>query len=116
MYENIAAISTANGTGGVAIIRISGKNSLNTALKMFKPAANVKRIMPNYMYSGNIIGDGFEDYGFMVYFKAPKYSPRNFEKSPFFGRPRGGARRVYTARVFKRQTFACFSRRYGGYD
>lgn len=72
MYENIAAISTANGTGGVAIIRISGKNSLNTALKMFKPAANVKRIMPNYMYSGNIIGDGFEDYGFMVYFKAPR--------------------------------------------
>jgi len=72
MYENIAAVSTANGTGGVAIIRISGKNSLNTALKMFKPAANVKRIMPNYMYSGNIIGDGFEDYGFMVYFKAPR--------------------------------------------
>ncbi len=72
MYDDIAAISTANGTGGVAIIRISGKNSLTTALKMFAPAAKVTEIKPNYMYPGNIDGDGFTDYGFMVYFKAPK--------------------------------------------
>lgn len=72
MYEDIAAISTASGTGGVAIIRISGKNSLKIALNMFSPSAKITEIQPNYMYAGHIEGDGFTDYGFMVYFKAPK--------------------------------------------
>ena len=72
MYDDIAAISTANGTGGVAIIRISGSGSLKIALKMFQPSAKVTEITPNYMYAGNIAGDCFADYGFMVYFKAPK--------------------------------------------
>lgn len=72
MYDDIAAISTANGTGGVAIIRISGSGSLKIALKMFQPSAKVTEITPNYMYAGNIAGDGFTDYGFMVYFKGPK--------------------------------------------
>lgn len=72
MYDDIAAISTANGTGGVAIIRISGSGSLKIALKMFQPSAKVTEITPNYMYAGNIVGDGFTDYGFMVYFKGPK--------------------------------------------
>ena len=31
MQESIAAIATASGTGGVAIIRISGENSLEIA-------------------------------------------------------------------------------------
>ncbi|MDE6356503.1 MAG: tRNA uridine-5-carboxymethylaminomethyl(34) synthesis GTPase MnmE [Clostridia bacterium] len=72
MYDDIAAISTASGTGGVAIIRISGKNALKIALNMFSSSANLTEVKPNYMYSGNIAGDGFTDYGFMVYFKAPK--------------------------------------------
>lgn len=72
MQDCISAISTANGTGGVAIIRISGSSALNIALKMFKPSGNVKEFMPNYMYAGTILGDGFSDYGFMVYFAAPK--------------------------------------------
>lgn len=69
MQESIAAIATASGTGGVAIIRISGGNSLEIASKMFTPKKNFK---PNYMYAGHIQGDGFTDYGFLVYFKAPK--------------------------------------------
>lgn len=72
MTDNIAAIATANGTGGVAIIRISGKTALETAKKMFSPAGKACAFKPNYMYAGNIRGDGFTDYGFMVYFKAPK--------------------------------------------
>lgn len=69
MQESIVAIATASGTGGVAIIRISGDDALNIAKKMFTPATDFS---PNYMYAGHIDGDGFTDYGFMVYFKAPK--------------------------------------------
>ena len=72
MTDCIAAISTANGTGGVAIIRISGAAALETAKKMFTPSAGVAEFTPNYMYAGTICGDGFTDYGFMVYFRAPK--------------------------------------------
>ena len=72
MQENIAAISTANGTGGVAIIRISGAGSLEIAKKMFTPSGGNVDYIPNYMYPGKIEGDGFFDYGFAVYFKAPK--------------------------------------------
>lgn len=68
----IAAISTANGTGGVAIIRLSGESSLSIASKMFSPSGKVKEYTPNYMYAGKIFGDGFSDFGFMVYFKSPK--------------------------------------------
>ncbi|MDE6666888.1 MAG: tRNA uridine-5-carboxymethylaminomethyl(34) synthesis GTPase MnmE [Clostridia bacterium] len=69
MQESIAAIATAHGTGGVAIIRISGENCLEIANKVFTPKKN---FTPNYMYAGHIEGDGFTDYGFLVYFKAPK--------------------------------------------
>lgn len=72
MDECIAAVSTANGTGGVAIIRLSGGNALKIAETMFKPSAHIKEFAPNYMYAGEIAGDGFSDYGFMVFFKAPK--------------------------------------------
>lgn len=72
MQDCVSAISTANGTGGVAIIRISGTGALDIALKMFTPSAKVKKIVPNYMYAGTISGEGFTDYGFMVYFASPK--------------------------------------------
>lgn len=72
MQDCISAISTANGTGGVAIIRISGDGALEIALKMFTPSSKVKDVVPNYMYAGTIFGEGFSDYGFMVYFAAPK--------------------------------------------
>lgn len=68
----ISAISTASGTGGVAIIRISGDNALDIAKKMFEPTRRDCPYIPNYMYSGNILGDGFSDYGFLVWFRAPK--------------------------------------------
>ena len=72
MQECISAISTANGAGGVAIIRISGDEAFNLALKMFRPSAKINEYVPNYMYAGTICGQGFNDYGFMVYFAAPK--------------------------------------------
>ena len=75
MEEIISAISTASGTGGVAIIRASGENVLGLAEKMFKPLSKkvkVKDFEPYKMYVGEIDGGDFTDFGMMVYFKAPK--------------------------------------------
>lgn len=72
--DNIAAIATAAGAAGVAVIRISGDNPLSVAEKVFKPSGNVtvKNFLPNFMYTGEISGDGFSDFGLCVYFKSPK--------------------------------------------
>lgn len=74
MEELISAISTASGTGGVAIIRISGAGALEIAAEMFRPSGRVKPsdFQPYRLYPGVIFADGFEDYGMAVYFKAPK--------------------------------------------
>jgi tRNA modification GTPase len=72
--ENIAAISTALSASGVAVIRISGDSPLTIAEKMFKPVGNkqVKDFEPYKMYVGEIVCDGFSDFGMCVYFKAPR--------------------------------------------
>ncbi len=71
--DNIAAISTALGAAGVAVIRISGDTALSVAEKMFKPNGKLKvqDFEHAKMYVGEIIADGFSDYGMCVYFKAP---------------------------------------------
>ena len=73
MEENIAAIATPAGKGGVAIIRISGKTPLQLAAKMFTPTGKTKveNFEPYRMYPGRIDGGNFEDYGLCVYFKGP---------------------------------------------
>jgi len=73
MEENISAIATPPGKGGVAIIRISGKNPLDIAKKMFTPGGKtaVEDFEPYRMYPGQIDGGNFCDYGLCVYFKAP---------------------------------------------
>ena len=73
MEENIAAIATPAGKGGVAIIRISGRDPLALAAKMFTPVGKTKveDFEPYRMYPGRIDGGNFEDYGLCVYFKAP---------------------------------------------
>lgn len=73
MESNIAAIATPAGKGGVAIIRISGKDPLKIAEKMFKPVGKVvvADFEPYRMYPGSIDGGNFTDYGLCVYFKGP---------------------------------------------
>ena len=73
MDKNISAIATPAGKGGVAIIRISGKNPLEIAAKMFMPVGKVRveDFEPYRMYPGKIDGGGFFDYGLCVYFKTP---------------------------------------------
>ena len=72
--ENISAIATPAGKGGVAIIRISGKNPLELAAKMFTPTGKVQvaDFEPYRMYPGKIDGGTFVDYGLCVYFKGPQ--------------------------------------------
>ena len=73
LENNIAAIATPAGKGGVAIIRISGKSPLKIAEQMFKPVGKtaVSAFEPYRMYPGQIDGGNFTDYGLCVYFKAP---------------------------------------------
>ncbi len=74
MKENISAISTARGVGGVAIIRISGENLLKTVEKMFRPVGKTKveDFIPYMMYPGEILCEDITDFGLCVYFKGPK--------------------------------------------
>ncbi len=73
LEETISAIATPAGKGGVAIIRMSGKNPLEIAEKMFTPSGKTKvfDFEPYRMYPGRIDGGNFCDYGLCVYFKAP---------------------------------------------
>lgn len=71
--ENISAIATAAGKGGVAIIRVSGATALALAAKMFTPVGKIRveEFEPYRMYPGRIDGGAFTDFGLCVYFKAP---------------------------------------------
>ena len=73
--DTIAAIATPPGTGAIAILRISGKNSLHTALKCFKPK-NLKllpeTIRSHHLYFGEISKEGkVLDEVLFSFFKAP---------------------------------------------
>lgn len=72
--DNIAAISTALGAAGVAVIRISGDTPLTVAEKLFKPLGKISvgDFEPNKMYVGEINADDFCDFGMCVYFKTPR--------------------------------------------
>lgn len=68
--KTIAAISTAKGKGGVAIIRISGDDALLVAKRMMKLRS--ENIEPRKAYYGEILRDGeVIDDGLLTYFKAP---------------------------------------------
>ena len=68
MNDLIAAIATASGVGGVAIIRMSGEGALPLAKKMFSRKGE---FVPNMLYPGTIDAGSFSDYGMCVYFRAP---------------------------------------------
>lgn len=66
--ELISAVATAQGSGGVAIVRVSGDGALELAKKMFSRKGEYT---PNMLYAGKIEAVGFSDFGFCVYFRAP---------------------------------------------
>ena len=70
MEKPIVSISTPLGRGAIAIVRMSGENCLDIALKIFNCSS--KEIKPRYMYFGKleIEKDTYEEC-LMVYFKSP---------------------------------------------
>lgn len=74
MEKTIAAISTANGVGGMGVIRISGENAKGVAQKVFRSVSDKKiSEMAGYTASYGKIYDGEEmiDEAVVLVFQAP---------------------------------------------
>ncbi len=74
MTNTIAAISTAYGRGGIAVIRISGDEAISVAGKMFraKNGKNVAELEPSHCVYGDILKNGVHiDDGVCTVFRAP---------------------------------------------
>lgn len=70
--ETIAQISTPLGSGGIAVVRMSGDNSLDIAFKLFScKNLNKQTIEPRKLYLGNFCFDGVTEKCLMAYFKCP---------------------------------------------
>lgn len=67
--ELISAIATAQGAGGVAVVRVSGDGALTLARSMFSRKGE---FVPNMMYAGKIDCGTFSDFGMCVYFQSPR--------------------------------------------
>ena len=73
--DTIAAIAPPSGEGGIGIVRLSGQNSLDVALKFFCPLPRRKKesFVSHTLYYGRIFsGDETVDEGMMVLMRAPK--------------------------------------------
>lgn len=68
--STIVAIATPSGSGGIGILRLSGKNSKKIAEKVFK--SKDKEWIPLLMKFGTFRGDGFNDIGYAVYMPPAK--------------------------------------------
>lgn len=71
--KTIVAISTPLGRGAISIVRMSGKESLNLAEKVFcSQKLDYRNITPRYLYLGDFnLGGGLIEKCMMVYFKSP---------------------------------------------
>lgn len=72
LFDTIAAIATAQGDGGVAIIRISGEKSFEILDKIFKPINNTKIGYYKLKYGNLVDKDKIIDEVMAVRMKAPK--------------------------------------------
>lgn len=73
--ETIAAISTPWGEGGIGVIRISGRDALKVALRVFHPKAGTKELKERYLYRGlmkEADGGAVIDNGFFALMKGPR--------------------------------------------
>jgi len=72
--DTIAAVATARGEGGIGIIRLSGRDSLKTALRLFQPKKKTSAIKSHRLYYGDLVdpADGRQlDEALLSYMKAP---------------------------------------------
>lgn len=74
MQDCIVALATASGKGGVAIVRFSGEGCVDIVNQLFQSTQGipVTAFTPYRMYTGHIDCKNFYDFGYCVYFKAPK--------------------------------------------
>lgn len=75
LNTTIAAIATAPGAGGIAIVRLSGPESYAVAARVFRPANHAKRVEEAKGYTalfGSFAEDGeIFDEGVALFFRAP---------------------------------------------
>jgi tRNA modification GTPase len=74
LEDTIAAIATARGEGGIGIVRVSGPDSLKTALKIFQPKKTQKNLESHRLYYGDIVDPSDNravDEALLSYMKAP---------------------------------------------
>lgn len=69
--DTIVQISTPLGSGGISVVRMSGKYALEYARAIFSFNKDVENVEPRHMYYGKINYNGFTEKCLMVYFKAP---------------------------------------------
>src|SRR6185437_2014927 len=56
--DTIAAISTAVGEGGIAIIRVSGADAVTEAAKLFRSKSNIVEAPSHTVHYGHIVDPG----------------------------------------------------------
>ncbi len=73
VFDTIAAVSTPRGKGGIAVLRLSGADTLAVLAKVFRPFAQNGVFRPRYATYGEIVAaDGsVMDEGLATYFPAP---------------------------------------------
>ena len=74
-HSTIAAIATAPGAGGIAIVRLSGPESYEVAAKVFRPANPAKKVADakgyTAMFGAFVEGEETFDEGVALFFRAP---------------------------------------------
>ena len=74
-HSTIAAIATAPGAGGIAIVRLSGPESYEVAAKVFRPANPAKKVADakgyTAMFGAFVEGEEAFDEGVALFFCAP---------------------------------------------
>ena len=74
-HSTIAAIATAPGAGGIAIVRLSGPESYEVAAKVFRPANPAKKVADakgyTAMFGAFMEGEEAFDEGVALFFRAP---------------------------------------------
>ena len=75
LVETIVAVSTAPGSGGIGVVRLSGPAALKIARTLFRPKETKRKFDAGRAVLGSIVdpGDGRPfDEGFLLFFKAPR--------------------------------------------
>lgn len=71
MSDTICAISTPNGVGGIAVLRLSGERAVSIADSVFSGSKSLLQVRPNTIHFGKIINGEIIDEVLVSVFRAP---------------------------------------------